>query len=131
MTCRTGLRQAVASARTPSAQLRSVVRTHVLSHIERQDEAFVSHSELRSLAPANRRRIVAKRDRYENSMRDLLAAGVEAGEFEIADIGLTAIAILMMCSGGVRLVHPAGDGSSRTRSRTTTQTWCFAWSARR
>ena len=94
-----GLYQAVASATTPSAQLRNVVRTHVLSHIQRQDEAFVSHSELRSLTPAHHRRIIAKRDRYEQSMRDLLAAGVKAGEFEIADIGVTTIAILMMCSG--------------------------------
>ncbi len=93
------LYRAMARGGAPVEQLRNVVRTHVLWHIQRQDEAFVSHSELRSLTPPNHRRIIAKRDRYEKSMRDLLAAGVRAGEFEIADIRLTSIAILMMCSG--------------------------------
>lgn len=32
-------------------------------------------------------------------MRDLLAAGVRSGEFDIPDVQLTAIATPMMCSG--------------------------------
>jgi AcrR family transcriptional regulator len=93
------LHRAIAAGATPAAQLRNVVYFHVLFHIEHQDEAFVSHSELRSLTAPNHRRIIGKRDRYEKAIRDLLAAGVRAGEFEIADIRLTSIAILMMCSG--------------------------------
>jgi AcrR family transcriptional regulator len=94
-----GLDQALAAGASPAAQLRNVVRFHVLFHIACQDEAFISHSELRALTAPNRRRIIRKRDRYEKAMRGLLAAGVRAGEFEIADIRLTSIAILMMCSG--------------------------------
>lgn len=93
------LHQAIAGGATPAAQLRNFVRFHVLFHIECQDEAFVSHSELRSLTAPNHRRMIGKRDRYEKAIRELLAAGVRAGEFEIADIRLTSIAILMMCSG--------------------------------
>ena len=90
---------AMAGNATPEEQLRAAVRAHVLFHIARQDEAFISHSELRSLSAPNRRRIIAQRDRYERMMRTLLAAGVRTGSFEIADLQLTSTAILVMCSG--------------------------------
>lgn len=44
-----GLRQAVDSEARPEARLRAGVRFHVLFHIERQSEAFISHAELRAL----------------------------------------------------------------------------------
>ncbi len=94
-----GLDGAMASGTTPEEQLRSAVRFHVLFHIARQDEAFISHSELRSLSAPNRRRIIAKRDRYEQTIRTLLTTGVRAGSFAIADVRLTSTAILVMCSG--------------------------------
>lgn len=94
-----GVDRAIASASTPEGRLRAAVRFHVLYHIARQDEAFVSHSELRSLTPPNRRKIIPKRDRYEKKIRALLSAGVRAGDFAVADVRLASIAILMMCSG--------------------------------
>jgi AcrR family transcriptional regulator len=95
----TGMEKALASAETIEGKLRALLRFHVFFHIERQQEAFLSHSELRSLTPSNRQRILAKRDRYERRLRDLLAAGVEAGLFEVRDVQLATIAILMMWSG--------------------------------
>ena len=94
-----GLGGVLAGGATPEEQLRSAVRFHVLVHIARQDEAFISHSELRSLSAPHRRRIIAKRDRYERMIRTLLTAGVRAGSFEIPDVRLTSTAILVMCSG--------------------------------
>jgi len=94
-----GLAQALASGATSEEKLCAVVRFHVLYHVAHQDEAFISHSELRSLSAQNRRRIVDKRDRYERMLRALLAEGVHAGEFQIDDVRLTAIGILTMCSG--------------------------------
>ena len=94
-----GLADAIASGTTAEHKLRAAVGFHVLFHIARQDEAFLSHSELRSLTPPNRRRVIAKRDRYETMLRELLAEGVAAGEFEIPDIPMSSTAILVMCSG--------------------------------
>ena len=94
-----GLERALSGATSHEERLRAAVRFHILFHVERQDEAFISHSELRSLTPLNRRRIIFKRDRYEALLRVFLAAGKKAGAFEIADVRLTTIAILMMCSG--------------------------------
>ena len=94
-----GLGGALASDAPPEEQLRSAVRFHVLFHIARQDEAFISHSELRSLSAPHRRRIIAKHDRYEAMIRTILTAGVRAANFEIPDVRLTSTAILVMCSG--------------------------------
>ena len=94
-----GLADALASTSAPVEQLRAAARFHVLYHIAMQDEAFISHSELRSLSASNRRLIVAMRDRYERMLRGVLTAGVREGVFEIADVKLTSTAILMMCSG--------------------------------
>ena len=94
-----GLREAVATAEGPGERLRAAVRFHVLFHARRRREAFVSHSELRSLTAANLRRVITKRDQYEQVFRGLLLAGVRAGSFQVADVKLTAAAILSMCTG--------------------------------
>lgn len=94
-----GLREAVATAEGPAERLRAAVRFHVLFHARRRREAFVSHSELRSLTAANLRRVITKRDQYEQVFRGLLVAGVRAGSFQVADVKLTAAAILSMCTG--------------------------------
>ena len=94
-----GLGRAVAAAESPEERLRAAVRFHVLFHTHRRHEAFLSHSELRSLTPANLRRVIAKRDEYEHVVRSLLSAGVRSGVFHGPDVKLTAMAILTMCTG--------------------------------
>lgn len=94
-----GLQRASESATEPQARVCAAVRFHVLFHVERQSEAVISHTEIRSLTDQNRQQIIVKRDLYERMFCDLLSAGVEAGVFRIPDIRLTAIAILTMCSG--------------------------------
>ncbi len=94
-----GVGRAVASADGPQARLRAAVRFHVLFHTDSQHEAFLSGSELRSLTQANLRLVLTRRDEYERVFRGLLASGVRAGVFQVADVRLTAMAILTMCTG--------------------------------
>ncbi len=94
-----GLGRAVAAADGHRERLRAAVRFHVLFHAHRRHEAFLSHSELRSLTPTNLRRVLAKRDEYEQILRGLLTAGVRAGAFHGPDVKLTTMAILTMCTG--------------------------------
>ena len=94
-----GLDAALATGGSHEHRLRAATRFHVLFHVERQDEAFISHSELRSLTAPNRRRNDAARDRYEGTLRDFLRSGVDIGAFQILDVPLMAIAILTLCSG--------------------------------
>jgi AcrR family transcriptional regulator len=96
---REGLGRAVATADGHEERLRAAVRFHVLFHARRRHEAFLSHSELRSLTAANLRRVLAKRDEYEHTLRGLLTAGVRAGVFQVPDVKLTAMAVLTMCTG--------------------------------
>lgn len=102
------LRVALEPAGSPSDRLRAVVHSHVLYHIMQRKEAFVSHSELRSLTPDNLKRIVAKRDRYEGAIRTLLESGVAVGEFDVRDLPVAANALLSMCSGVADWIKPRG-----------------------
>ena len=94
-----GVEKAIGNETGAEQRLRAAVRFHVNFHVARQDEAFISHSELRALDEASLERVVTQRDQYEKVLRALLTAGVKEGCFEIADVGVTATAILMMCSG--------------------------------
>jgi len=94
-----GLERAMQAGTSAEERLRAVVRFHVLFHAERQAEATISRSELRSQTASNLRRIIARRDRYEAMLRTLLIEGVKSGAFEVRDVPLTATAILTMCSG--------------------------------
>ena len=102
------IRAAGVAPGSPSDRLAEVVRRHVLFHVARAREAFISHSELRSLTAVNRKRVIAKRDLYERMLRELLEAGVREGVFDVADIPVTATAILMMCSGVSDWYDPGG-----------------------
>ena len=102
------LRVAMHEAAGPTERLCRVMRSHVLFHVLKRKDALVSHSELRSLTPANRRLIIAKRDRYEMAIRSLLEEGVAAGDFHIGDVRLTGIALLAMCSGVSDWIKPRG-----------------------
>src|SRR5207249_9057824 len=102
-----GLRRAVAAADGAESQLRAAVRFHVVFHARRRQEAFVSHSELRSLTPANLRRVIAKRDQYEDVFRGLLTAGIRGGVFQVPDAKLTAAANLSIYT---RVATPVSGG---------------------
>src|SRR2546429_1412745 len=73
-----GLRHAVTAADDDRARLQAAVRFHVLFHVRRRQEAFLSHSELRSLTPANLTRVLANSAQYKLVVRGLLATDVRS-----------------------------------------------------
>ena len=100
--------ESLGSGATARQQLVQLVRFHVGFHVEHQDEAFVSHSELRALDPAQREAVVAVRDQYQTILRRVLEAGVTQGDFDIPDVRLMATAILSLTSGVSDWFGPAG-----------------------
>ena len=58
-------RAVAAAGEDPVEQLRAAITTHLVLHTQQQDESFVGNSELRSLTPPMRQRIVAQRDRQQ------------------------------------------------------------------
>ena len=62
----------------------------------------------------NRRaRAVALRDSYEELLRDVIKAGIEAGEFRKADPVIAARAILSMLNWMARWYKPGGPKRAR------------------
>ena len=83
----------------PVELLRAFVDFHVRSHTLRRREVFVANMELRSLSPADRRRVVSLRRRYEDLLTGILRDGVERGAFRLPDARIATFAILAMLTG--------------------------------
>ena len=83
----------------PVELLRAFVDFHIRSHTLRRREVFVANMELRSLAPADYRRVVALRRRYEDVLTGILRDGIRAGAFQLPDARIATFAILAMLTG--------------------------------
>lgn len=83
----------------PVARLRAFVDFHVRLHTLRRREVFVANMELRSLEPADYKRVVALRRRYENLLTAILRDGVDEGLFHLPDARVATFAILAMLTG--------------------------------
>jgi AcrR family transcriptional regulator len=79
-------------------RMRLLVDHHVKFHGRRAREVFVGNSELRSLRPAQRARIVALRDQYELVFRNGLEDGIRQGKFLPVDVPVTVYGILAMAT---------------------------------
>jgi AcrR family transcriptional regulator len=75
-------------------RLRTAIEVHVFFHTARAREVFIGNSELRSLEPAHRRKVVKLRDQYEQRFVDIIEQGVADGSFVAPDSKITAWAIL-------------------------------------
>ena len=69
----------------------------------------LAHLEVESLAPEDRKRVVALRDRYERVLREEISAGVAAGVFQVADVKLAALGLLGSVNWTVKWYRPEGD----------------------
>lgn len=80
--------------RTPaSAKLRLVIASHLRCVLD-EVEGSAAHFLTTALPQPLQRRLLAKRDRYEQGVRQLIAAGIRSGEFAECDPVLAARAIL-------------------------------------
>jgi AcrR family transcriptional regulator len=101
-------RQARASA---ADKLRLVITSHVRCVLD-EVEGSAAHLFTSELPSGMQRRLVAKRDRYEEGVRRLIAAGTAAGEFVPCDAALAARAMLGALNWSVRWFNPAGPLSA-------------------
>ena len=84
---------------TPSERLSALIRAHVEHLSRRRVEHLVGLHEMNSLTPEHRSEVDEYRRFYQRRVRDVIAAGVRAGEFEIADLHVTSLAMLDMLNG--------------------------------
>lgn len=89
----------VADGDTPARALERFCRFHIRHHLERPDEVFISYMELRSLSPDNFQVIAGLRGQYETGLCDILNRGLAAGQFQMRDARVTAMAVIAMLTG--------------------------------
>lgn len=105
------LLSALKRSRRLQASLAERLRAVVVSHVKcLLDEVEGSAAHLLTVAlPAQMQRsLLAKRDRYEGGVRELIAAGVRSGEFTCANPALAARAMLGAMNWSVSWFNPDG-----------------------
>src|SRR5262245_24941589 len=92
-------------------QLRVVLTSHLRTLLD-DVEGATAHLKVEWLSPVLRKRIVAKRDRYERALRALIEAGCQRGEFVAGDAALIARAMLGALNWTVTWFSPQGPLSA-------------------
>lgn len=90
------LRDAATTADDAPGQLAAMIRRFVHGHTIDHTLARVVNYELAALTPEHRATIDALRHDIQQQIRGVLAAGVVAGDFDCADVGMTTNAIMGM-----------------------------------
>jgi hypothetical protein len=76
-------------------------------HAEHYEVARVVQYEFPHLQPAHRDEVLALRKTIDRTVRELIEAGVASGEFEVADVRETALALMSLCIDVARWYSPA------------------------
>src|ERR1700681_1352784 len=92
---------------TSAHKLHAIVVSHLTCVLD-EVEGSAAHFLTSALPRPLQQRIVGKRDRYEEGLRQLIAAGVRSGEFLPCDTALTARAILGALNWSVLWFRPDG-----------------------
>jgi len=100
-----------ASDVSPADKLRQAIVAQLHCMLDELDGAS-AHLEVDALPPALRARIVAKRDRYERVVRQIIADGVARGAFVECDSTLVGRAILGALNWTARWYRPEGEKSA-------------------
>jgi AcrR family transcriptional regulator len=100
-----------------AGRLRHVLTAHLATLLD-DVEGATAHLKVEWLSPALRKRIVAKRDRYERAVRRLVEDGVERGELVVDDPALVTRAMLGALNWTVTWFDPNGPKSAGEVSRT-------------
>jgi AcrR family transcriptional regulator len=92
----------------PPDRLRAVVAAHVRVHLDSQRESLLGNSELRSLEPAARALVVAKRDVQQRIFERVVRDGVRRGAFATALPAEAARFITSACTAVAGWYRPGG-----------------------
>lgn len=97
------------AAGTPTDRLTELIRAHIRTLSEKRLEHLVSLRELKALSPEHLAEVTDIRKYYQRRVRDVIAAGVRSGEFDVENPALTAIALLDMINGISWWLRPEHD----------------------
>jgi AcrR family transcriptional regulator len=92
----------------PGERIAHLVNLHVRRHAQERQLCRVGDTEIRSLSPSRRARVIGLRDSYQAIWEDTIASGVQADLFAVADVKLATFALLQMCTGVAYWYTPRG-----------------------
>ena len=102
----------VEKSEAPAAQkLRQLVQSFAQMIIDELHGTALT-MDLQALAPARLRKVIAKRDRFDRGLRDLVREGMDTGAFARGDPKLAAFAILGAVNWIPRWYDPRGPAGS-------------------
>jgi AcrR family transcriptional regulator len=93
---------------TAAQRLAAAVRAFVRWHAEHHTTGRIVQYELGALAEEHFAEIVVMRRQSEEAIRSVIRDGVAAGEFDVADVSGTTLAVLSLCIDVARWFNPAG-----------------------
>ena len=102
------LKSVLARDTDPLAQMKAFIAFHLTYHMQRQDEVYINNSELRSLEPANLRKINALRYEYERLVIGIVEAGVKTKQFKVSEPKVAAFALIALLTGICNWYKPGG-----------------------
>ncbi|MEU3960801.1 TetR/AcrR family transcriptional regulator [Streptomyces buecherae] len=82
---------------SPAERLADAVRSFVRWHAEHHTTARVVQYELDALSPEHRAEIVGMRRATDAAVRGIIEDGVRSGDFDVADVPGTTLAVLSLC----------------------------------
>lgn len=96
------------SVATPEEKVADLIRGHIEIITRNQDQSATFLNEARFLPDDARSAIVAMRDRYEATFRDVIARGIDAGAFREQNPALATIMVLSVLNAVIRWYRPGG-----------------------
>ena len=93
---------------TSTEKLRTVINFHLHCVLD-EVEGSAAHLLTNSISTQLQKRLLAKRDRYEQGVRQVIAAGIRSGEFADTDPALAARLILGALNSTIVWFNPQGS----------------------
>jgi AcrR family transcriptional regulator len=84
---------------SPAERIRRTVRLHIEISDDRRPELLIGNPIRYALDPAQREHATGLQIAYHDAVRDTIAEGCQTGEFRVADVSMTTMAILDMLNG--------------------------------
>lgn len=106
------IRDSIAGAGTATEQLRDLVRAFARREAVHHTTARILNYDLAALSSDHRREIDGLRRQIHDTVLEVLASGVQTGEFDCAEPSLTAVAVMGMCIDVARWYRDEGDWSA-------------------
>jgi len=95
-------------ALSPAERIRRVIRVHIEFSDDRRPELLIGNPIRYALDLTQREHATALQIAYHDAVRDTIAEGCRAGDFQVADVSIATMAVLDMLNGIREWFSPAG-----------------------